>query len=402
MSDQFTEVTKTGYGGRIINSIKGVALGFLLFIASFFVLYVNEGRMDFSKLARTAQEVSADSVSTDPALKGKLISTNGNLSSEETLDDTFLTAGNYFAVRRSVEMFSWVEHKETRTHKELGGSETRETTYTYTKEWTAHAPDSHYEKLSGDLGFKSTDYSRFQHPEGHVNPPLAVPATILKVHAAKIGAYNIDMASTGGTESSWVNLDEGVGLPAFSSLPLDTTKVILAQGAQLANENYLFLGKGSFAAPLVGDLRISYGIVPLGIRATIFGTPEGALITPYFDGHNNKLFRIFSGSRGEAIATMHSEYSQSIWLLRGIGLALMWLGLWLILAPFGVLLDVVPALGFLGRGAIFLVTLPLALALSLITIVVSSIIHSLVALLIAMGVSIVGIIFLIKRARAKK
>ena len=58
MQDQFTEVTTKGWGSRILNSIKGVLVGFLMFIVSFGVLYWNEGRIDVSKIAETSIEIN--------------------------------------------------------------------------------------------------------------------------------------------------------------------------------------------------------------------------------------------------------------------------------------------------------------------------------------------------------
>ena len=49
MSDQFTSVEEKGLGTNLIDSIKGVAVGGLLFICSFVVLWMNEGRVDLLK-----------------------------------------------------------------------------------------------------------------------------------------------------------------------------------------------------------------------------------------------------------------------------------------------------------------------------------------------------------------
>ncbi len=65
MPDQFTDVTTTGYGGRIVNSIKGVVIGLILFVVSFGLLYWNEGRVDLSNIAKTATEISSAIVNTD-------------------------------------------------------------------------------------------------------------------------------------------------------------------------------------------------------------------------------------------------------------------------------------------------------------------------------------------------
>lgn len=41
--DGYTEQSKTGLGGRFLQSIKGVLVGLLLFVAAFPVLWLNEG-----------------------------------------------------------------------------------------------------------------------------------------------------------------------------------------------------------------------------------------------------------------------------------------------------------------------------------------------------------------------
>ncbi|MFO0002102.1 MAG: hypothetical protein ACK559_13305, partial [bacterium] len=57
MSDQYREVETVGYFTRLKNSIFGIFLGIVLFVASFGVLYWNEGRVDLSKVAQTSVEI---------------------------------------------------------------------------------------------------------------------------------------------------------------------------------------------------------------------------------------------------------------------------------------------------------------------------------------------------------
>ena len=42
-NDSFTEVTSQGLGSRLMESIKGVLVGLVMFIAAFPVLWINEG-----------------------------------------------------------------------------------------------------------------------------------------------------------------------------------------------------------------------------------------------------------------------------------------------------------------------------------------------------------------------
>ena len=43
MSDEFVEVTSEGWGSRIMESIKGILVGIVLFVAAFPLLFLNEG-----------------------------------------------------------------------------------------------------------------------------------------------------------------------------------------------------------------------------------------------------------------------------------------------------------------------------------------------------------------------
>src|SRR3990167_8092 len=136
MPDSFSSTTTTGYGSRIVNSIKGVVIGLILFVVSFGLLYWNEGRVDLSNIAKTATEISSATVSTDSSLTGKLISTTGVVNSDQIIgDNLFLNPDKFIAAEREVEMYSWIEKSESHSKTNTGGSETTETTYTYSKGW---------------------------------------------------------------------------------------------------------------------------------------------------------------------------------------------------------------------------------------------------------------------------
>ena len=143
-------------------------------------------------------------------------------------------------------MYSWVENTASKSKKELGGSETTETTYTYSKKWT-DAP-----KAS----------SEFRYPEGHENPAMAYENGDFKVTTAKVGIWELDPSMA--------------VFPALSPLPLNEQKVNLSGDLKVASKRYLFSGKGTINAPQLGDLRISYFALPEGSKVTIFGKPSGS------------------------------------------------------------------------------------------------------------------------------
>jgi len=368
MPDQFTEKITTGYGNRILNSIGGVLIGLVLFIGSFVLLYWNEGRADISSIAKTAVEVSSQSVSTDTSLTNKLISTTGVVNSDQTIgDNLFLNQDKYIAIQRKVEMYAWIEEKQTKTTKNTGGSETTETTYNYVKGWT------------GNPGYPSD----FKYPQGHENPTEAINDSLIKVQSAAVGAYSFDPGS--------------VTLPESPKLSLDSQNINLSQNAVLANDTYLFVPKsatGTYENPGLGDLRVSYTALKTGFTGTIFGnlSSDGTIVS--YDQNNNHLYRLFTGTRDAAISTMHSEFVTLTWILRLLGFLAMWIGLMAVFGPVSVLLDILPVFGTISRTLVGFLTFIVSLVLSIVTIIVSMLLHSLVALLIALLITI-GVIYLL-------
>lgn len=374
MTDRFTTTTTTGYGSRIMNSIKGVVVGLILFVSSFGLLYWNEGRVDMSEIASTATEISSETQ--DTAANGQLISSTGIFNSEETIgDNLFLNPDKFIAVERSVEMYAWEETSESKSTTNTGGSETTETTYKYDKIWTSNPQSS----------------SNFQQVQGHENPAKTLDGDIVKAANATLGVYGVDMAK--------------VELPPFEKLPLTDKNVVLKDGAVLANSDYLFISKtagSTFTAPAIGDLRIGYTVLYPGENGTIFGKLDGANIAPYFDVDNNELYRIFSGTRDEALSTMHSEYTMMLWIFRAIGFLMMWVGLAMLFGPVSVLLDFLPIFGQISRALIGAVTFLVSLILSAVTILVSMILHNIVALVVSVVVVvglIIGLVIFLKHRK---
>lgn len=344
MGDRFTEVHETGYLQNIMASIKGVVIGIILFLASFVVLWWNEGRVDLSKVAETSIAVNADTV--ESAANGQFISVTGELTSDESVGDPqFLRAGPYLLLERRAEMYSWKEEKSTKTTKKVGGGKRTETTYSYSKEWSERPDNS----------------SSFKKPEEHTNPSPSVKSQSFRVRQATVGAYRFDPQS--------------VTFPKPSSVPITADNVVSSDDARLSGD-YIFIGAGSLQNPQIGDTRISFGAVESGTTATLFGTLNGNSVEPYFYKGSKTLYRAIAGPREAAIAKMASEHRITTWILRAIGFLMMWIGLNLFFAPINVVLDVIPMLGGVSRFFVGLAMFVVALALSLVTMVVSMIAHN--------------------------
>ncbi len=401
MPDHFTEVTTTGYGKRITNSIGGIIFGLILFFGSFVVLYNNEGSVDYSEIAKTAVEIDAASAVTDPGLSDKLLVTNGNLISDETLDDgQFLKPGKYLALEKTVEMYSWVEKTKTTRQSNAGGSETSTTTYDYEKKWTTSPEES--------TGFKS--------PEGHTNPSLPLQSLQKKVNNATIGIYNVDM--------------QGVTLPGLSALtlsaentelkPLDSAAAQPVSGSnwqvtgqngttqpaqaavntpQLANGQFVYISRtagSTYEAPQVGDIRVSYKVLNNNAKVTLFGKLNDKTFGPYLDKKNNRFYQIFLGSKEDAVVSLHQSYVMWKWIMRGVGFLMMWVGLSMILGPIKILTDILPVLGTISGSLIGIITFVVALVLSGVTILVAMVFHNIVALVIAIVLVMAAVFMILK------
>ncbi len=353
--DSYTTTSYRGLGDNLIESIKGVIVGFILFLVAFPVLWWNEGRLDMSTVAKTAKVVAADG--SNPASDGTLISVTAKLASDEKLSDPdFLPEkGDYLRLSRSVEMFAWVEHKSTREEKKLGGGTKVITTYDYKKEWTENPRDS----------------SDFQIPDGHENPKPTVENEHWTAAGGSVGAYHFP---TGNIE-----------LP--SEKPV--------------RPGYVFKGKGTLQDPKLGDHRITLRAIAAGQLVTAYGAANGKEIAsfPVKDEH---FYRVVTGTHEEAIAELHGEHVTTTWILRLVGFLMMWFGLMLVLGPINAVLDIVPFIGSTSRFLTGLAMFPVALALSIVTILVAIVAHNPYLLIGVILALVAGTIVLIVRRSSQK
>jgi hypothetical protein len=370
MANQVTATRNTGFLGRIMNAILGVPVGLLLIAVGIGVLYWNEGRYDLSKLAKKAVEM--DAAQPAPAgTEGQLVAAKGTVTSPQMLGDTFLKPGSYLTLERVVEMYAWVEKSETSSQDNLGGSQTTTTTYNYSNEWVEQVPDS----------------SNFKEPAGHQNPAKPIDSSAQKVAQANIGNYQLDPAT--------------MQFPAPSNLPLAAENAIPSGGFVLAESGqYLYKG-ANFNAPQVGDLRISYRAVNSNFNGVVLGKLSGSSIGTFTDEKNHSLYRLFAGSKADAVNTLHQEYRTMLWLFRGGGFLAIWIGLMMVLGPLTAIAHFLPTLGKITGAVVGTIAFPVALLLAGVTIIIGMIAHNPVALAVSL-IAAVGVSIWFIRRRGQK
>jgi hypothetical protein len=367
MGDMFEDVGYKSFGDNLLESVKGVLVGLVLFFVSFPLLWWNEGRVDPSSIAKTAVQVKADA-SDGP--EGKLVAVTAPLTPDGTLgDDELLQPGPYVRLEREVEMFAWVERVEKEEKKQVGGGSKVITRYFYEKKWTTH-PESE---------------ESFEHPEGHENPRLTWSAQTWRAEAAKVGGYTIDLGE--------------IQLPPARPVAL-SAKNVKGEGRLVGN--FLFLGKGTLEAPALGDVRISFRAIEGGRQVTAYGEKRGATLTTYVHQGKHALYRAVDGTHQEAVATLHNEHTTLTWVLRLVGFLFMWLGLALMLGPLHAAFDILPFLGSTSRFLAGVVLFPVALVLTGVTVLTSILAHNPYLLLAVVIGALGGGLFWVLRARARK
>lgn len=358
MSNRVVKTTTQGWLSRIMGSFVGALLGVGLFLGSFFVLWINEGRTDLSKIADDSIAVSAATV--DPANEGKLVAAAGTLAADAPLGDPeYLRPGAYLTVERDVEMYAWIEKTSSSSETNMGGSETTTTEYTYEKGWTSSPENS----------------SGFEVPQGHQNPALTIEEASFTAESAQVGVMSVDLNQ--------------LSLPSSESIPLTTNSLVQGVDGRL-DEDYLYMGRGTPQNPQVGDVRIQFSGVPSGLDVTAFGTQEGNALVPYVRG-NDQLYLAHHGDRASAIESLHTSYQVMGWIFRVVGFLMMWIGMNMVSGPLSTFLDVLPIFGRVSRNMVGFVTFGIALLLTMITVFIAALAQNIIALAILL-LFIVGVV----------
>lgn len=355
MPDQFTEVSSQSWISRLGGSIKSIFFGILMIIGAIVLLWWNEGRA--VNTAKGLEEggsavitVMPDNV--DPSNNGMLVHFSGMVETKDTLrDEQFGIAVNALKLDREVEMYQWVEQSKSEKRKKIGGGEETTTTYTYVKEWRSGLNNS----------------SNFKHPEAHTNPSALPYAELTKVAMnANLGKY--DMSTIMGRFT---------GRMPVSISALDSSQMIDQNYTSTYVQNdgvnsYIFKGNGSFASPQVGDIRISYSMVPTGVYS-IIGKQFNNTVESYTTSYDTDILMVQQGASSAESMFKAAEKTNKIimWLLRLLGVFLMYGGFMAILKPIAVVADLIPFVGNIVRFGLGLASGIVAFAISLVVIAIA-------------------------------
>lgn len=355
-------MSSQNFGDKLVGSIGTLLMGILVFLGSFVILYMTAARTDYSIISQIA--VTPENVT---ETKDFVYVTDKLIATGEIGDDLYLDAGEYAVMNRTVEMYSWVEDKNV---------EGDNTYYKYDTAWVANPQDS----------------AEFDQTKHHENPSMEFENISIFAQDVRMGEYGIDL--------------ESVRLSGFKSLSLNEDIIRLDRFSSLESKekvDYVYVGRGSWGSPVVGDVRISYSVVPSGEKVTVFGMIEDNEIVQHYDAEKRELFRIFSGVRQNAAAKLSMEYGTAGWMGRILGFLVMWIGLMMVLKPLSVSFEMIPFVGDIGKKALGIVTFVIALIITIVSYLIMAILHSTLGLvLVALAaLAVVGYLYANKKPAKK-
>ena len=386
MSNSYTERSHQGYFSRLAGSFVGVLIGFLMIPGSVLLISWNEYRTihrtrGLLEAEQVVEEVQ-DSMEIVPEQNKKLVHLTGKATTQETLKDKdFRVSRLALRLNRRVEMYQWVEKKETHTREKVGGGKETVTTYTYDTRWSADRESSE--------GFK--------HPDGHINPPLKYHSADYTASDATVGAFKL-------------TADQVERINAWQDLELNSSELLDQLAAPerahyLVEGNHLFIGSAtpSPSSPAVGDLRIHFRAVePTDI--SVLAQQDSDRLSAFTTHNGEKIESIETGIRSstQMFESLRFQNSTLAWILRGVGWLLACVGFGLITGPLSTLASVLPFLGRLVGTATFFVSVLLGSCVALVAIGVAWIAVRPMLAVLMFAVAGAGIYMLFRKPKSPK
>ena len=372
-----TEFLEDGPGcfTSIQESFKKVGTGFVMILIAFPLLFWNEGRavkraqdLEFGQGAVT----SIESNKVDSGKNGKLVHLSGKLSVKApVVDSHFKVKANAVGLKRNVEMYQW---KETKTKKK------KKTKYSYKETWSSSSINS--------SGFNKTKFH---------NPPFpSFKSESFRSTDVNLGAYKMGKNLVG----KWPVDDAHTVTPEELA---SFTKVNGNKAVLDGNAVYF----GSPGSPTIGDVRVTFKVGPPGDASVVSGLEKGVLSPFTSKEMNDSIALLETGTVGSAamFQTAVAANETMTWILRLVGLFLMFMGFNLLFGPLDTIMRMIPFIGAVVDFGTTLIAGLLAFGLTLMTISIGWIFYrpvlGIILFLVGSG-AIAGIIFLAVKANKKK
>ena len=371
----YQEVTKTSYGARLGNSLKGILVGLVLFVAATALLWWNEGRaVKTAKMLKAAETECVDVASIaslDPALEGQLIHATAVAKTDEVLTDPdYSLSVNAIRLVRDVEYYQWVEHSTSETKDKIGGGQETTTTYTYSKEWVSGPIDSG--------SFKDPEY------QGKNYVRTTVPDKTVTAQKVDFGAYVLPPALVGAIPAS-----TSVNVPASVANGVD----VFVDGSTV------YYGEHP-QTPAIGDVRVSFTEADGG-TASILAQVTGNTFESYKHKNGKSLMVLKMGEHSQE-SMFESEKAANkaiLWIVRILGIILVIVALRMTFSILVTILKVLPFLANIASVGVNLVTGLVGFIWSLLVIMIAWVVYR-PLLAVALALVIAALVyFLISKSK---
>ena len=356
-SDSHTSVhykEESGYFQRVGQSFCAIGVGFLLVTLSFPLLFWNEGRA--VQTAKSLDEGLSIVNSLDSSVHGqpiqthneKLVHLSGHLKTNSPLSDPEFGVSVYAThLKRSVEMYQWVETKHKREFKE--GSRTRvETTYSYNSEWKSNIVSS--------SSFHSSS-TKYRNPTAFPLSPSTKSADPVHVRSfslspgLKSAIQNFKVFTPKDKREGWTLID-----------------------------NYFYRSVDPLR-PVVGDIRVSFTYAGFTSKSESddMGEADTVSIIARQNGNHLTSFKTSSGvalellymgqlTAEEIFNAEHTANSYLTWALRFVGWFLMFIGFQMVMDIFRQIVSFIPLVRDIVGLATNVLAITFASSLSLLVI----------------------------------
>jgi len=265
-------------------------------------------------LVKDTQQINAD-------LNGKLIHFSGNATTDSPVYDPDFGVGNqsgdnFLKVRRTVEMYQWVEDEEF-GHDDV--------TYTYTKEWKDSVVDSAY--------FHDNASGQYSNPESMLFQNRKIVAEDILVGAFLLSSDIVDKMNW------WEYVPNSLSMDSV----LDES---ISSKAKLYGSVFYF-GK-DYHYPKVGDTRVFFEVVP-SQEISVVAKKTASGLSAYISKTGRTVLLVEAGYHDEAEMFRHAnhELTAEIWGNRLVGWLFLYITCYWMMRPssfwaycFGSLLEV--------------------------------------------------------------
>lgn len=354
MSDSYTVTNSSSMGSRIGGAIMGVFIAPLILLGGSGFLFWNEGRtvhtaQSLDEGEKQVVTIAADKV--DPANNGKLVYATGQTAVEGELhDDKLGIKAPAIKLKRVVEMYQWEEKKETKKDK---------TTYSYSKKWIP--------------GFES---SKSFYRSGYDNPgmlPHQLGSQDFVADKVTFGAFTLSDMQIAKTDNAGNRTPRNLSAEEFAALPeeIRNEAVQIAGGFYLpvakwfanapkdqVNSSFQPAGSSDENNPQIGDVRVKVFVVNPG-PTTIIAEQTADGLGPHKTkaGVPIDMFRTATHTVPEMFELARQDNTMWAWILRGAGVAAIFVSFMMLMGPLTALTDWIPGLGAIVSGGVFLIAL---------------------------------------------